>query len=286
MKRPSLKELNQTVRYASFFDFELTQFEKYLYLISPHLYPLPQNNSPLPPSRLKTKRISQKLFQKAQLVVNFLQKFPTINLVAVTGSLAMENAKKGDDLDFMIITQNNTLWLTRLFVIPLVRLLFKTRHPQGVNRLPGGGRQNEVRPDSPGVSSSGAVCLNLWLDESALSLPQSKRNLYTAHEVLQIKPLFNKGFTYERFIKQNYWTKRYLANFYKYIYSSLPSPAKGRDYEVGVGFVTSFLNLLTFVLQYFYMLPKITSESISLHSAYFHPRSLATKLEHYLDNTP
>jgi hypothetical protein len=287
MKSALQKAIVQTIRYASFFNFELTQYETYLYLISSQTYPLPKKTSLLPPSRLKSKRISQTLIKKANQVTLFLQKFPTINLIAVTGSLAMENAKRGDDLDLMIVTQKNTLWFTRLFIVPLTRLLFKTRHPQH----PRGVKQSEARLYSPGVNVSGAICLNLWLDDSALSLPKSKRNLYTAHEVLQIKPLYNRNFTYERFIQTNSWTKKHLANFYQTITQNRRHPrgvkqSGARLYSPGVNAVLSVLNLLAFTLQYLYMLPKMTRESVSLHSAYFHPRTLASKLTHYLEDNP
>ena len=60
---------------------------------------------------------------------------------------------------------------------------------------------------------SDKICLNLWLDETALSLPRNQRNLYTAHEVVQVKPILDRDYTYLKFIIANLWLKNYLPNW-------------------------------------------------------------------------
>jgi hypothetical protein len=109
--------------------------------------------------------------------------------------------------------------------------------------------------------------------------------LYTAHEVLQAKPIFDRGDIYAKFILANSWTSRYLANAYKSASSSVssskspPPPqqptlsfrAKSRNLFL------KFLNSFAFHLQYHYMKSKITHETITLHSAYFHPNDYAAR---------
>lgn len=257
--------IKQTLGYSAFFDYPLTIQELHFWLIinkpvSRSLLiqnlpkSLPQSN---PPLRKKRRDITATKLKANQMAINFLRSVPTIKLIALTGSLSMDNAKPDDDLDLMLVTTNNTLWLTRLFVIPIFRFFFKVRTPLHLHY-----------PNS--------VCLNLWLDESALKVPENKHNLYIAHEVLQIKPLLNRGQVYEQFIHQNSWTATHLANAYKIITSKFsPPPHKSKNY---LGLILSPFNLLAFKAQYTYMKSKITREHITLHSAYFHPRDLSAKL--------
>lgn len=211
--------------------------------------------------RDKRQKISPKKLIKAKEIVRFLSFFPTISLILVTGSLAISNAKARDDIDLMVVTQSNTLWLTRLLVIPLLSLFFPRRHPQTKTFLPD------------------AVCLNLWLDESSLAIPMNKRNLYTAHEVLQALPLFDRGGVYHRFVEANSWTKKYLANAFQVAKEVGGEVMQNRAQK---NFVPRILNRLAFKLQYLYMKRRITGETISLHSAYFHPRDLSQKLNRHL----
>ncbi len=209
-------------------------------------------------SRLVKLRHQREKFSKAKWLIakkvgESLKKFPTISAVFVTGALAMNNCPKDDDIDLMIITYPNTLWITRLFVnLYLWRL----------RRFPG----QTSAPDK--------ICPNLWLDTNNLVL--HTHNIYTAHEILQAKCIFDRGSVHHQFLTQNSWVKKYLPNAYLSLLK-LPSPtAKPRAREIlGEGLRVRYwlwsLNLLFFAAQYAYMLPKMTTEKVSLHSAFFHP---------------
>lgn len=265
--------IRKTLNYARFFSYDLTDSELHFWLVSDQEYPLKairrfsHQSAEATPSRKKSRQISQKKILIAKKVARFLAHIPSIRLIAITGSLAMENAKPNHDIDLMIVTSPHTLWLTR----PLVYLLLKTlnlrRHPN-------------LKHSSK--ESSNKICDNLWLDSSALKLPKEKQNLYTAHEVLQIKPIFDRGHTYQQFINQNSWAKEHLANAYEAVTSSFtPSASRGKPSKGGwVGL--RLLNLLAFKLQHLYMKSKITKEHITLHSAFFHPRNLAPRVESFI----
>ena len=118
----------------------------------------------------------------------------------------------------------------------------------------------------------------LGVPERSDPLPPKKQNLYTAHEVLQIKPILNRHQTYEHFIKTNSWTSSFLANAYTHIV---------KDFKITTSLKTkhntlSLLNLLAFKFQFFYMKPKITGELIAIDRAYFHPRDLSSKIAQIL----
>lgn len=126
---------------------------------------------------------SRGLFPEARRYGRWLARLPFVRMIAVTGALAMQNAANAqDDVDFVVVTKNGRVWLARALAILVVRLA----------RL-------------RGVT----VCPNYVLAESALA--QDRRDLYIAHELTQMVPLF--GFTdYRRMRGLNEWSARFLAN--------------------------------------------------------------------------
>lgn len=141
------------------------------------------------------RRIYSKLKLKlAEKVAGILRLIPWIKLIGITGALAMNNADKDDDIDLLIITAKNRLWLTRLFSVSLVELIGKRR-----------------RPGDKKVKDK--ICLNMLLDESHLTIPEKERDLFSAHEVCQMKPLWEKDRTYQEFLKANQWSQEFLPNW-------------------------------------------------------------------------
>jgi len=128
--------------------------------------------------------------------VRVLRLIPFIKMVAVTGNLAMRNANQEDDIDFLIITQRKRLWLSRFFAVVLLELLGKRRRPE----------EKEVKDK---------ICLNMFLDEDHLEMSEKQQNLFSAHEILQLKSLYEKDDFYDKFLDQNRWVKKFLANWKK-----------------------------------------------------------------------
>lgn len=266
-----------TKKYAAFFGSRLSQRELHRWLISDKTYSEETIKKLFPKgTKVRPDHSEAKKFALARKVAKFLAFIPTVSSVAITGSLAINNSKPGDDIDLFIITRPDTLWLTRLLIVPLVGFFFKRRLPAK-------------------AAIKNSICLNLWLDESALAVPANKRNLYTAHEVLQAYPMFDKGGVYRHFLLANRWTAHYLANAYDLALKSGPGQAKKtrgtnpsrRRGEVSTVFawpnrILKSLNAIAFKLQYLYMKKRITHETVTLHSAYFHPRDLFPKLNQHL----
>ncbi len=259
-----------TKSYAAFFHSYLDPEGLHRWLISEKIVPkksllrFSQKLTPRQISDIQSRQeTAQVKVEKAKRVVRFLSFFSTISLVAVTGSLAVGNARQKDDIDLMVITHSHTLWLTRLFVIPLLSLFFPRRHPATKTFLPD------------------AVCLNLWLDESALAIPENKRNLYTAHEVIQALPLLDRGGCYYHFLTTNHWSSHFLANAFSQAIQKLTPPTTGSKSSLFT-YLLIPINLLSFLFQYLYMKRRITQETISLHAAFFHPRDLSPKLNQSL----
>lgn len=254
---------SSTKKYAKFFGLPLTPESLEKFLITPKPLKIPKNfkNSPKERNLIKSRQqISQNKTKLLESRLWLFRLIPTIDLVAITGSVAIDNAKVDDDIDLMIITKDNTLWLTRALIV-IVLKIFGWRRGGGVIK--------------------DRICDNLYLDQSALLIPKTKQNLYTAHEVLQIKPVIDRRQTYQHFVNSNSWTKNYLANAYQFCSSSFSSPsplssrAQSRD---PFSFILATINFFFFHLQYLFMKPKITNETITPHSAFFHPHDYSKEL--------
>lgn len=144
--------------------------------------------------RKKRERWSQKKMKIARRTANWLKLIPTIKMVAVSGALAMKNSTENDDIDLLIVTAKKRLWLTRLFSVFLIELVGQRRRPS----------DKMVR---------NKICLNMFLDETHLRVPKKEQDLFTAHEICQLKLLWERGGIYQKFINQNQWYQKYLANW-------------------------------------------------------------------------
>jgi hypothetical protein len=60
---------------------------------------------------------------------------------------------------------------------------------------------------------SNKICLNMILDENRIGFAKTNKDLYIAHEIVQLLPVFNKEKTYEKFISLNAWVKNFIPNF-------------------------------------------------------------------------
>lgn len=151
-----------------------------------YLYTLPQYGMHTR-NRAVRRAITQKKLQAVSGYLNALSRLPIIRFAGLSGSAAMENCRPGADVDIFIVTAPHLLFTGRFLSI-LLAALYGVRTPRG------------------------GICLNLFFGEADLTVPPAKRSLYTAHEVLQMKPLFDKGNISSRFLAANGWVRGYLPN--------------------------------------------------------------------------
>ncbi len=210
------KEIISTLAYADIFDYPLRENEIYRFLISNFQFPISNFQKKLSALsgviskkngfyclrgrekiisiRKKREGWSKGKLKIAKRVAGWLKLIPSIKMVAVTGALAMENSNENDDIDLLIITSKNRLWLTRFLTVILLELVAKRRHPT----------DKEVKDK---------ICLNMFLDEGHLEVPKKEQDLFSSHEVRQLKPILDKNGTHQKFLKANLWSKKYLPNW-------------------------------------------------------------------------
>ncbi len=267
--------LNKVLSYSDQFDYPLTLDEiwfwqtgttfskkrilsliKHSSLDTKHSFYYLPGRSRLAALRSSREQISQQKWAIATRVAKSFNHLPTIEAIFVTGALAMNNSPENDDIDLMVITRPHTLWLTRLLVY---FFLGRRRRPSS---LP--------EHSSPRVANT--ICDNLYLDSDHLYIRE--HTLYIAHEILQTKPVFDRTGVTSKFILANPWVKDYLPIAYSESLKKLaPSEHSSRNL---LGYFLAPLNAFAFASQYLFMKSKITSEKISLHTAFFHPRQHAS----------
>jgi hypothetical protein len=143
-------------------------------------FTLPQRQT-LVAARVRLRTAATRQFPRARRYARVLAMLPFVRMVALTGGLAMENARDGD-IDYLIVTAPGRLWLVRGLAVALVRLA-----------RPFGDR----------------LCPNFLLTENALSIHD--KDLYAAHEIVQMVPLF--GFqVYRQMRALNEWAETFLPN--------------------------------------------------------------------------
>ena len=266
--------ITKTLAYSDIFDYPLTLEEIHRYLIGyktstqslkkfvttsnlkqyKDYYYLPGRKK-IVSNRLKRAKTSIEKIIYAKSIASKLRFIPTIRAIYITGALAMNNSETNDDIDLMIITSPNTLWTTRLMVNSLLDTFNLRRKP--------------IYPErSRRATHSNKICLNLWLDQSALTISKPNRNLYVAHEVAQALPIFDKQEVHRQFLQQNRWINKFLPN----IAIHSPSPHNTKLITHNSRRTTPWLESIFFKIQKAYMTNKITSERITPHSAFFHPR--------------
>jgi hypothetical protein len=196
----------RTVAYADVFDYPLTAHEIHRYLAGVPAHPsvvqrtlgdrllahgqLVQNRGyislhgreAIVATRLQRKAISDRLWRKGQRYGLAIARLPFVRLVAVTGTLAVNNAERDADIDYLIVVAPGRVWLARQLCLVLVYL----------------GRVERV-----------TICPNYVISTHALN--QFERSFFTAHELAHMVPLYGLDI-YQELLEANAWAWEYLPN--------------------------------------------------------------------------
>lgn len=211
--------------------------------------------------RIKRKKWSEEKFKLAEKTAKSLRVIPTVKLIGITGALAVENAKKEDDIDLIIITSKGFLWTTRLLVTFLLEIIGNRRHPQDLN-------------------VNNKICLNMFVCEDYLTVSNKEQDIFSAHEVLQMNPIFNRDNTYQKFLMANQWVGKYLPNAFEKQNKGLRT--RNIEQKKGILQIFKFIVLSSLLvvriieglmkrLQLWYMQKRRTTEIITDRLIRFHP---------------
>lgn len=200
-------------------------------------------------NRVTREEIARTKWQEVFVFLTKVKRLPWIEGVFVTGALAVNNVHQDDDVDFMIVTAPGTLWLTRLLVSWVAFLAGKRR------------TWNGFEPNS--------WCFNLWLTSDDLGVFATRKSLYTAYELLQMKCVYDKGGVEARLRHQNAWVAEFLPQWSR---NALPKDLQQAHELVAPPRWLALLNRVVYYLQSWYMRSHQTREVVSVTHAFFHPR--------------
>lgn len=267
----------KTLLYSDIFGFPLTQEELWIYLISDDIiskedflkalgerkifskkgkYFFLRGHEDIVRTRIEKEKHSQGLIREANKLLAPLAKFPTIKLIGISGSLAVSSASAIDDIDIFIISRKDSVWLTRFFCI--LYLIIKGKYRW----------KKDIKP-------AGKICLNMLISEDYV-FPKEKQDIYIAHEISQLLPLFCRENAYAEFVEKNRWLFKFMPN--------VPSKKSGKVISSSlVDKFTFFLIRISMLervlhfLQRLYM-GKITSEITKNQILAFHPNDYRQKI--------
>jgi len=200
--------------------------------------------------RIERLAASTSKWQKIRRTVKILRCISTISMVGVTGGLAVNNADHQDDIDLIIIAKQNTLWITRFLTTVLIEMFSKRRHPGDIH-------------------VTNAICLNMFLTDDSLQIPKKEQGWYTAHEVLQMVPLWQRNHMYTRYLHANKWAQKWFVAKYEFQQQIQIPSYNTRNNNIKW---YQFIELPIRQLQVWYMRKRRTTEVVSDSIIRFHPK--------------
>jgi hypothetical protein len=127
---------------------------------------------------------SKKCWRIARLVTQIIKKFPFVRAVFITGTLSKNSSLPDSDLDFMVVTKANRLWICRTLLMLFKKIFLFNSHKY--------------------------FCINYFISEDSLEIEE--KNIFTATEIIHIKSTFNREMM-NKFLQSNLWIKDYFPNY-------------------------------------------------------------------------
>lgn len=118
---------------------------------------------------------AEKMMNEAHRSASVISHFPFVKGICVSGSLSKGYADEKSDIDFFIITDEKRLWICRTLLHLFKKFTFL-------------------------VNKQHSYCMNYFIDESRLRLEE--QNLFTATEIVTLKPLYNLN-VYQDLVEAN-----------------------------------------------------------------------------------
>lgn len=142
-------------------------------------------------TRVERQKISDQKWKKARKIISLLQIVPYLRMIAISGSLALDNTKKQSDIDLLIVAKHKRIWTVRFLVTLFIQILGKRRH---------------------GKKTANRICLNHYITDKSLKIDFP--SLYNAQTYAHLVPILEieKGI-YKKFQEANQWIENYLAIF-------------------------------------------------------------------------
>jgi hypothetical protein len=134
--------------------------------------------------RREKEQRAQRYWKVATRMASIIRRFPFVRAVFVSGELAKGVASENSDVDFVIVTANNRLWICRTLLIVFKKVVL--------------------------LNSKKYCCLNHFVAERCLEVQE--QNLYTALEIVTLRPLHNSKM-FDAYLNANRWLQHFFPNY-------------------------------------------------------------------------
>ena len=134
--------------------------------------------------RIEREEFAKKMWKITRYIVHIIKRFPFVRSIMVTGSLSKNCCTKESDLDFMVITQKDRLWISRTLLMLFKKIFL--------------------------LNSYKYFCVNMFITEDALEIED--KNIFTATEVATVRGVFNAQLM-KKFLEKNKWVNDFFPNY-------------------------------------------------------------------------
>lgn len=141
---------------------------------------------------------AQKYWKRLRKMVTLLQVVPYVKMIASCNKMALNLLHSKSDIDVFIVIKHGHIWFSRFLITFLVWFCRLWRHKEKI---------------------AGRICLSFYITDRHLSLKEvtlKPDDLYFAFFVANIFPLLDRERTYQKFIQVNKFIKNYLPNVFSF----------------------------------------------------------------------
>lgn len=200
--------------------------------------------------REKRLKKTSEIIERNKPYIKIVSKIPWIKMIALTGSVANQNADKDADVDILFITESNRLWICRGLVFTVLKIIGKL----------------------PTDKSKREICPNIFIEEGSMGWTKKRRNLYVAQNIISMKPYLWKDDTYFKFIKANNWISKYYPNFI------INASRENKKRKKRKNLLMSFIESSAMKIQISHMRKDITTETVSKKLIHFNKNDSSKRI--------
>ena len=135
--------------------------------------------------RKKKEEYSKRHWKIARFVTHIIKRFPFVRAIFITGSLSKNSSSKVSDLDFMLITQKDRLWIAKTLLMLFKKIFLLNKYKY--------------------------FCINYLITEDSLEIED--KNLYTAIEIVTSKSTYNSELLSKFLLINEPWIKKIMPNY-------------------------------------------------------------------------
>ena len=156
-------------------------------------------------------QLALKKWEKAYKYSSLMMKFPFVRAVWISGSLSKDFMDKHSDIDYFIVTEPGRLWICRTLLTAFKKIFLLNSHEH--------------------------FCINYFIDSDSLKMED--RNLFTATELLTLRPVSNEKL-YQEFLLMNDWANTFLPGFHAFPYEAMYEAPKSNLQSISEKIINVF----------------------------------------------